>query len=96
MKPGDYRRHQLKWIGNRVTYGGNTLSEIIPDAQWPQMWRVKYPDGRVSDMVNLSRACEAAMDAALVVLNSRVPRGASSGPPIRQTDKAATPPAPAS
>jgi hypothetical protein len=33
---------------------------IVPDAKWPGMWRVRYPDGRLSDMVNLSRANDVA------------------------------------
>ena len=29
-----------------------------PDAKWPGMWRVRWPDG-LSDMVNLTRAKDA-------------------------------------
>jgi hypothetical protein len=31
-----------------------------PDVVWPWMWRVHAPDGRVSDMVDLPRAKDAA------------------------------------
>jgi hypothetical protein len=34
---------------------------VRPDATWPQMWRVHAPDGRVSDMANLSRALDAGV-----------------------------------
>jgi hypothetical protein len=33
------------------------------------MWRVRHLDGRLSDMVNLSRAKDAAISVALGILN---------------------------
>jgi hypothetical protein len=36
------------------------LATIVPDAQWPGMWRIEWPDGSLSDMANLSRAKDAA------------------------------------
>jgi hypothetical protein len=36
------------------------VAEVVPDAKWPRMWRVRWPDGSLSDMVNLSRAKDAA------------------------------------
>lgn len=33
---------------------------ITPDAKWPGMWRIKLPHGQLSDMVNLTRAKDAA------------------------------------
>ena len=30
--------------------------DIVPDAHWPNMWRLAYEDGRLSGMVNLTRA----------------------------------------
>ena len=47
------------------------LAEIVPDANWPGMWRVRWPDGSLSDMANLTRA----KDAAFVI--------AQKGPPAR-------------
>jgi hypothetical protein len=35
------------------------------------MFRVLMPDGRLSDMVNLTRAKDAALSLALAVLNRR-------------------------
>ena len=42
---------------------GNKLTGIVvrPDVRWHGMWRIHSPDGRVSDMVNLSRAKDAAI-----------------------------------
>ena len=50
----------------RLQYGSGTrsLATVIPDAQWPGMWRIAWPDGRISDMANLSRAKDAAMAIA--------------------------------
>jgi hypothetical protein len=43
-------------------YGRSTkpLALVKPDETWPTMWRIHWPDGRTSDMVNLSRAKDAA------------------------------------
>jgi hypothetical protein len=32
---------------------------IVPDSQWAGMYRIRRPDGTLSDMVNLARAKEA-------------------------------------
>jgi hypothetical protein len=40
------------------------LARIIPDRVHAGMWRVVYPDGRLSDMVNLSRAKDTAFGQA--------------------------------
>jgi hypothetical protein len=42
-------------IGNRFT---GLL--VCPDSQWPNMWRIHF-GGRISDMVNLARAKDAAI-----------------------------------
>ena len=34
---------------------------IVPDAKWPGMYRIKLRDGRLSDMVNLTRAHDALL-----------------------------------
>jgi len=31
-------------------------ARIVPDPKWPGMYRIKRPDGSLSDMVNLTRA----------------------------------------
>jgi hypothetical protein len=35
-------------------------ARIVSDKAYPDMHRVRWPDGQLSDMVNLSRACDAA------------------------------------
>jgi hypothetical protein len=34
---------------------------VVPDINWPGMYRLAWPDGRLSDMANLSRAKDAAV-----------------------------------
>jgi hypothetical protein len=41
-----------------------TLSpKIVPDATWPDMYRIRRPNGSLSDMVNLTRAKDALDEA---------------------------------
>jgi hypothetical protein len=61
-----YAARELEWRGNRlVVQGGGSrspMTEIVPDAQWTDMWRVKRPNGSLTDMVNRSRGqgrCES-------------------------------------
>jgi hypothetical protein len=36
---------------------------IVPDAKWPGMYRMRRPDGSLSDMVNLARVKDALREA---------------------------------
>ena len=38
---------------------------VVPDKVYATMWRIKQRDGRLSDMVNLSRARDAAVALAM-------------------------------
>jgi hypothetical protein len=67
-----YDRQDLKWDGRRLrlfSSSGRVLASVEPDLTWPGMWRVRLPDGYLTDMVNLSRAKDAAASLALGVLN---------------------------
>ena len=44
--------------------GRRRVLHIEPDVQYPQMWRVCWPDGTLSDKVNLARAKAVALDYA--------------------------------
>src|SRR5262245_29102319 len=55
----------------QLLYGSTVLATVVPDDTHPNMWRVVWPDGQQSDMVNLARA----KDAAAVI--------AERGPPAR-------------
>jgi hypothetical protein len=61
-------RHDLHrdavWRGNRLFFRRKLVATIIQDEKYPSMWRVRLPNGHVSDMVNLTRAKDAAMALA--------------------------------
>ncbi len=48
----------------------NPLAIIEPDAKYFRLYRIRYPDGHLSDMVNLTRAKDTACSFALRSLNS--------------------------
>jgi hypothetical protein len=57
------------WKGDRLFLGRRFIISIERDAKWLQMWRVRCPDGRPSDMVNRIRAKDAAQFIALRHVN---------------------------
>ena len=74
--------HELQWRGNALQLGRRVLARIEPDATWPGMWRVRLPDGRLTDMVNISRARDAARALAVRILNTE--ERPPEAPPIAQ------------
>jgi hypothetical protein len=67
-----YGQRDLRWDGRELRQAssrGLMLASIEPDQTWPGMWRVRLPDGYLTDIVNLSRAKDAAAALALGVLN---------------------------
>lgn len=65
-----YDRDALKWDGDQVRLrSGRVVAAIEPDATWSKMWRVRLPDGHLTDMVNRTRARDAAVTLALAALN---------------------------
>jgi hypothetical protein len=73
-----YDQHDLRWDGHRLRlHSGRLLATIVSDQEWVGMWRVRMPDGHVSDMVNLTRAKDAARLLALASLNACAPRRAA-------------------
>lgn len=52
---------EYSWRDARLFHGASpTGFSVVPDQQHPRMWRVRYPDGRLSDMTNRTRAKDAA------------------------------------
>ena len=49
--------------------GQRAVATIEPDSKWPGMWRVRR-GGVISDLLNLSRAKDAAISIALSDLNA--------------------------
>src|SRR5262245_35260034 len=60
---------RLTWIGDELVYGRRTLLRIERDGVYPEMWRVRLPDGSLTDMVNRTRAKDAAVSIAHRLLN---------------------------
>jgi hypothetical protein len=58
----DRNRPQIRKAAYALHYGSaqRPIATVVPDSQWPGMWRIAWSDGRLSDMVNLSRAKDAA------------------------------------
>jgi hypothetical protein len=65
-----YCRDDLTWRDNTLRLGSRELAHLVPDGKWPSMWRVRMPDGRLSDMANKAWAKEAAYALALRTLHS--------------------------
>jgi hypothetical protein len=54
--------HNLNWRGPELYWGAShTGFLIVPDTKYPSMWRVRHPDGQLSDMVSRVRAKDAAV-----------------------------------
>jgi hypothetical protein len=65
-------RRDLVWDDKQLrlySIWGRVLAAVEPNCEWSGMWRVRVPNGYLTDMVNLSRAKDAAASLALAVLN---------------------------
>lgn len=78
-----YGRNSLAWNGNILKFNRRELARIVPDGKWPNMWRVQPANSRPSDMLNRTRAKDAALALALTTLNRK---------PEAQETTAAAPP----
>lgn len=69
-----YSGTALIWEGDRLLVRGgddqSLMAEIVPDDRWPGMFRVRRPDSSLTDMVNRTRARDAAKSVLLAILNS--------------------------
>jgi hypothetical protein len=45
------------------------IAHVVPDTTYPMMWRIRFPDGRLSAMANKPRAKDAALLHAAAILN---------------------------
>ena len=61
---------ELRWKEHEIWFHDRKLAAVVQDKKYPTMWRVDRFDGTLSDMVNLTRAKDAARGFALSVLNS--------------------------
>jgi hypothetical protein len=72
-------RRELTWQGLKLYRGKRCMAEVVPDNAHSDMWRVRVGD-ELSDLVNLSRAKDAACCRVLGILNA-----GRSMPPGRPT-----------
>ena len=81
-----YANCELVWRGDRLALkSGRRASpavEIVPDDSYPGMWRVRTPDGSLSDMVNRARARDATRSILLGILNAQE---TASGRPLMRS-----------
>jgi hypothetical protein len=79
-----YANSELIWRSDRLALKGGRRGspavEIVPDDSYPGMWRVRKQDGSLSDMVNRTRARDAARSILLGILNAQ--ETASEGSPM--------------
>jgi hypothetical protein len=71
-----YGSADLVWDGHTLRLGskrGRTLAAVVPDIEWPGMYRVRR-HSTLSDMVNLTRAKDAARCLAPADLNAQETR----------------------
>jgi hypothetical protein len=58
------------WDGDKLMQGKRAMPiDVLPDDQWPGMYRVHY-QGKISDMVSLTRAKDAAAAMVSASLNA--------------------------
>jgi hypothetical protein len=68
-----YGHQDLHWNDSRLYLGSRATGySITPDTKYPSMWRVRYPDGSLSDIVNLTRARDAALPVKRLVMLSKI------------------------
>jgi hypothetical protein len=83
-----YSRVDFKWDGLALRLkSGRLLVTVEPDSKWPKMFRVRTQNGRLTDMVNLTWAKDAAIALACADLN-KWSRDISHGEaaPVRKND----------
>ena len=83
-------RWGLQWRrdGSRYTLhqgGRKAVVSVEPDVRWPAMYRVRKPDGTLTDMVNLTRAKDAAMSIAAEYLNLKMAERPLAASPVRSS-----------
>jgi hypothetical protein len=90
-RPFHFNRRSYEWrqAGQNweLTTGGQVVAQVIPDAIHPGMYRVDLGDDPLSDMVNLTRAKDAALSLADRALE-KGRRRAQGTPPISEIELA--------
>jgi hypothetical protein len=64
----EWKRTPDSWL---LMQSRRIAAVLLPDPRFLPMFRIKLPDGSISDMVNLTRAKDAALSLADAVLDGR-------------------------
>ena len=64
-------RNDLRWRGLALHFGRSAKPMLFvePDPRWPGMFRIRHCNGFLSDIVNLTRAKDAAESIVLAEVN---------------------------
>ena len=79
-----YARKDFSWTGHPDAWvlhaigHRQSIVHVVPDNVHQGMWRVRYPNGQLSDMANLSWAKDAAIAIAMRLLDPRKRREQSA------------------
>jgi hypothetical protein len=95
---GDFtwRRHQDGTWALHVEGRRGAVLHVVRDEAYPQMWRIRHLDGRLSDMANLTWAKDGAIAVAMHWLDPRkvsrrkAEQSRLAASPMRQIEEAAT------
>ena len=60
----------LNWRKDALYCGKRKITALVQDEKYSTMWRIRLPDGTLSDMVNKTRAKDVATLLALRFLNN--------------------------
>ena len=76
---------KLDWKGDDLYFARRKLISVVRNEKYSNMWRVLFPDGRGSDMVNRARTKDAAVGHARRMVDPPQNRSdsASEGCPMR-------------
>jgi hypothetical protein len=79
----------LHAIGHR-----SAIVHVVPEGVRPGMWRIRHPDGRLSDMANLTWVKDGAIAMAMRLLDPRrrTEQRLPGGPPMRPEPVEGAPP----
>jgi hypothetical protein len=70
MRTRTYRRADVQWRGHTLVLpSGRVLATVEPHPRWPTAYRARLRSGFESDVLNFTRARDAAVALALAELN---------------------------
>jgi hypothetical protein len=71
-----FNRSLYRWLHSAASWelmrSGHVVVQVVPDIKFPTMFRIQVPGMPPSDMVNLSRAKDAALSLEDAVLDGRI------------------------